>query len=99
VEIDFEEVTSKKAMAIRKSKELSTVLGSDVRVGKNTCYCCAYGTYDDIMTRTRRNEPACGDIRTASCRPPDTAKRDAGKPTGIRADAGMLAKGTDPAAV
>ncbi|GLB37712.1 putative leucine carboxyl methyltransferase [Lyophyllum shimeji] len=34
VELDFPEVTSKKAMAIRKSKDLSTVLGSpnDIRV-------------------------------------------------------------------
>ncbi|KAG6902771.1 hypothetical protein C0995_011919 [Termitomyces sp. Mi166 len=32
VEIDFAEVTSKKAMAIRKSRELSKVLGEDVRV-------------------------------------------------------------------
>ncbi|KAG6850865.1 hypothetical protein H0H93_007483 [Arthromyces matolae] len=33
VEIDFAEVTSKKAMAIRKSRELSLVLGEDVKVG------------------------------------------------------------------
>ena len=31
--MDFAEVTSKKAMAIRKSKELSTVLGDNVVVG------------------------------------------------------------------
>ncbi|KAG6843417.1 hypothetical protein H0H87_004826 [Tephrocybe sp. NHM501043] len=32
VEIDFAEVTGKKAMAIRKSRELSGVLGEDVRI-------------------------------------------------------------------
>lgn len=36
VEIDFPEVTSKKAMAIMRSKELSVVLGnpSDIHVGE-----------------------------------------------------------------
>ena len=34
MEIDFGEVTGKKAMAIRKSKELSEVLGEDIRIGE-----------------------------------------------------------------
>ena len=34
VELDFAEITSKKAMAIRKSKALSTLLGDGVKVGK-----------------------------------------------------------------
>lgn len=34
VEIDFAEVTSKKAMMIRKSKELSAIVGEDMRIGE-----------------------------------------------------------------
>jgi [phosphatase 2A protein]-leucine-carboxy methyltransferase len=34
VELDFAEITAKKAMAIRKSKPLSALLGDDVNVGK-----------------------------------------------------------------
>jgi hypothetical protein len=34
VELDFPENTTKKAMAIRKSKQLSRILGEEVKVGK-----------------------------------------------------------------
>jgi hypothetical protein len=34
VELDFAEITSKKSMAIRKSKLLSALLGADVKVGE-----------------------------------------------------------------
>lgn len=43
MEIDFGEVTGKKAMAIRKSKELSEVLGQDIRIGEHMVL-CYYGT-------------------------------------------------------
>lgn len=33
IELDFPENTGKKAMAIRKSKPLSAILGDDTRVG------------------------------------------------------------------
>jgi [phosphatase 2A protein]-leucine-carboxy methyltransferase len=34
VELDLPENTSKKAMAIRKSKELSSIVGADAKVGE-----------------------------------------------------------------
>ena len=71
VEVDFPEVTSKKAMSIRKSKELSTVLGNaaDIHV------CQHFSNFTvDIQAQvdycsSRGNGFACTYISSPACRP------------------------------
>ena len=61
MEIDFGEVTSKKAMAIRKSKELSEVLGKDIYIGEYGNV-LRYRSAHEVVRRSGGNGSTCSSV-------------------------------------